>query len=484
MDDFALLSGKYGPLVRVGPNTLITSDADTLRRMSAPRSPYRRSLTYYTMRLNPGKDHIFSTLDEATHDDLRKKMSAGYSGKENLTLESDINQSILELCDLIDRKYLTTAGNIRPMDLARKIAYMTVDIISKASFNAKFNDLRDDNDNYRYIEEIESLLPNMTWTAVIPAFVKFLTDIGLLQYMAKFADGSMGVEKVKRVAYEQVDKRFEADGTAKKEMRNDMLGSFIRRGLTRERAKEEGILNLAAGSDTAATTMRAILLNIMTSPRLYNLLTAEIDEAIERSIIPRDEGEVITEDQSRQLPLLQATIKEGLRWYPAVSAEMSKLTPPEGDTICGYFVPGGTKVGMSIKACHRNPVIYGPDPNAFRPTRWLLALNGSNEHPKDLISSTWTVPPAHPLGDERVPAKLYAMERNNELSFGHGRFSCLGKPVAWMELNKIFVELLRRYEIQLMDPLNPWWTRCCGVHLQRDMWVTVRRRERRDQSKT
>ena len=477
MDQFYQLSEKYGPLVRVAPNTVITSDAETLRRMSAPRSPYTRSMNYYCMRLNPGKDHIFSTMDEATHDDLRKKMSAGYSGKENLTLESDIDEAILELVDLIDTKYISSAGDIRHMDLARKIQYLTMDVISKASFDSNFHDLRDDNDNYKYIEEIENLLPNVTWTAVIPGFVKFMTDIGFLQWAAKFADGSFGVEKVKRVAFAQVDKRFEEDGTPKEEMRKDMLGSFIRRGLTRERAKEESILNLTAGSDTAATTMRATLLNIMTSPRLYRALTAEIDDATASGAIPSQKGRVVTETQSKQLPLLQATIKEGLRWWPTISAEMSKLTPPQGDTICGYFVPGGTKVGCSVKATHRDPALFGPDAQSFRPERWLLSPTALKEMPKDIGTSNWTLPPTHPLGHETDPSKLYMMERNNDLAFGSGRFQCLGKPVAWMELNKVFVELLKRFEFQLTDPLKPWDTRCCGTHLQKDMWVTVRRRE-------
>lgn len=151
MHDHYDLSARYGPLVRVAPNTVITSDADALRRISAPRSPYRRSMNYYAMRLNPGKDHIFSTRDEKVHDDLRRKMAAGYSGKENLMLEANIDESILD-CDLIDRRYLSTAGSIKPMDLARKISFMVMDIISQVSFDAKFHDLRDDNDNHQYIE--------------------------------------------------------------------------------------------------------------------------------------------------------------------------------------------------------------------------------------------------------------------------------------------------------------------------------------------
>jgi cytochrome P450 len=70
------------------------------------------------------------------------------------------------------------------------------------------------------------------------------------------------------------------------------------------------------------------------------------------------------------------------------------------------------------------------------------------------------------------------MERNNELIFGYGKYQCLGKSVAMIELNKVLVELLRRFEFSLMDPLNVWTTRCYGIHLQKDMWVTVTRRGR------
>jgi cytochrome P450 len=68
------------------------------------------------------------------------------------------------------------------------------------------------------------------------------------------------------------------------------------------------------------------------------------------------------------------------------------------------------------------------------------------------------------------------MERNNDLLFGYGKYQCLGKPVAMMELNKIFVELMRRFEFTLLDPDNPWKTRCFGIHLQEGLWMTMKTR--------
>ena len=44
-DGFKELSKKYGKIVRIAPETILVSDADLLRRMSAPRSPYTRSVS-------------------------------------------------------------------------------------------------------------------------------------------------------------------------------------------------------------------------------------------------------------------------------------------------------------------------------------------------------------------------------------------------------------------------------------------------------
>lgn len=42
---------------------------------------------------------------------------------------------------------------------------------------------------------------------------------------------------------------------------------------------------------------------------------------------------------------------------------------------------------------------------------------------------------------EASDERLKEMERNLDLCFSSGRFSCLPKPVALMELNKVFVEV-------------------------------------------
>jgi len=340
------------------------------------------------------------------------------------------------------------------MDFARKVQFFTSDIMSKLSFDAKFHDLRDDRDNFGYIYDVETQFPFMFCFCVIPRFVDFLTNIGLLQLMAPTDSSKMGLGTVLGIAKTQVAKRFDADGKVKDQ--SDMLGSFLRHGLTRQEAESESVLQIVAGSDTSATGIRATFLNIITNPRVYARARAEIDETMASGKIPSDPNQVVSNAQSMELPYIQACIKEGLRWFPPIVGMLEKEVPEGGDTVSGYFVPEGTSVGYCAHGIHHSPLLFGPDPSSFRPERWLLPSQG---------------------GHEPSASKIRNMERNNDLVFGYGRYQCLGKSVAVIELNKIFIELLRRFDWSHMDRLRPWETFCSGIHFQKEMWVEVRRRE-------
>ena len=112
---------------------------------------------------------------------------------------------------------------------------------------------------------------------------------------------------------------------------------------------------------------------------------------------------------------------------------------------------------FSQYAIHHSPTLFAPDPLAFRPERWLHTSQG---------------------GDEPSTDKIREMEHNNDLIFGYGKYQCMGKGIAFVELNKVFVELLRRFEFELVDKAKPWTTICYGIHLQRGLWVTVKEREK------
>ena len=62
-----------GSPCRIGPNLLLTDDADLVRHMNAPGSKWTRSGWYDGVRLDPRYDSVFSARDEKLHADLRAK---------------------------------------------------------------------------------------------------------------------------------------------------------------------------------------------------------------------------------------------------------------------------------------------------------------------------------------------------------------------------------------------------------------------------
>ncbi|MCJ1314168.1 hypothetical protein MMC25_007848 [Agyrium rufum] len=160
-----------------------------------------------------------------------------------------------------------------------------------------------------------------------------------------------------------------------------------------------------AGSDTTVTALRSTLLFIMTSAKTYRKLRAELDQALEHRI---HSGPVISNATCLNLVYLQACIKEALRLIPPAFAPLPKLVPPEGDMIHGLFVPGGTRVGTCIYSIVQDKSIFGDDAETFRPERWLEAHEGD----------------------------LPRMTKAAEIMFGSGRYQCLGKAIAMIELRK------------------------------------------------
>ncbi|OLN85878.1 Pisatin demethylase 19 [Colletotrichum chlorophyti] len=437
--EFYKVTKKYGSLSRIGPNDLLNDDPRLMRRMNGVRSDYRRPDWYDGMRLNPTKNNVLSWRDEDEHTKLRSKMAAGYSGREVADLEQKIDENLLRLIALIDG-YID-AG--KPFDFGRKAQYLTLDVISDLAFGEPFGFIETDSDVHEYIQTTEKSAPFFMMSTVFPWVMKIFAT-PLLKPLLPSETDSLGFGKVMGVAKEVAAERYGPN----KKVQKDMLGSFVAHGLTQDEAEAEILVQIMAGSDTTATGIRATILHVITNPRVYNRLMAEIAAATATR-------PVITDAEARNLPYFQAVIKEGLRIFPPVGGLMPKETPAAGDTWEGKFIPGGTRIGWSVWAMFRRQDIWGADAGEFRPERWLVA----------------------DAGGETAEGKLREMEATIDMMFAYGRFQCLGRPLALIELNKVLFELLRRFELTVCDPANPWKTFNAGIHVQSEYWIRAHRRE-------
>ncbi|KAH6609564.1 cytochrome P450 [Trichoderma cornu-damae] len=428
---------KYGPITRIAPNVLITSSPDVWARVNN-KPGYKRSKWYYTAcRIEHRRDNVFTETDNEKHEVRRKRMAPGYSGRENLDLESSIDRHVQGFLDLIRSKYVSTSAKIVPMDLAQKVQFFTLDVISGVGLGKAFGMLQSDSDVEGYVlcseEGLETLNYGMAlglnWVAQTPFIGRFISPS---------PKDSKGFGRMMATCFRYVNERV-AHPTDK---RSDMLASFIRHGIEGDELRSEALEQIIAGSDTTSTGIRGTLLHIITNPRVYAKLQKEVDEAVRDGRAPGDG--LITHSQAKQLPYLQATIREALRVLPPVSNLLSRDIPPGGDTVRvngkDVFLPGGASIGYSAFAMHRSTEIYGSDAKAFRPERWF-------DDDKD---------------------KLAVMLRASDMIFGHGKYQCLGKPVAQIEFGK----MLRNFDIALMNPAKPWVaSNHLGLFSISDMWV-------------
>ncbi|KAK1623773.1 cytochrome P450 [Colletotrichum phormii] len=393
-EHFTNLNRKHGSLVRIGPNDLVTDDPDILRRMNAARSTYGRSSWYDTTKLNPHEDSMFSLRDAGAHDKLKAKTAAGYAGKENLALEDDINSQVANFVDLIRRKYVTTNDEVRPMDLGRTAQYFTLDVITRVAYGKEFGYLATDSDVHDYISTTEAAIPVLQLCSEVPWLASVMFSKPVLGAVGPKHTDKSGLGKLMGVAKEVVGQRFGADAKE----RPDMLGAFIRHGVSQSESVTQGHIS---------------------SP--------------------------ITNEESKTLPYLQAIIYEGLRMCAPFTGLCAKEAPAGGDTIDGRFIPGGTRIAQNVWGTLRRVDVFGKDADLFRPERWIEADAATKDK----------------------------MQKTTEFAFGYGRWGCAGKNVAFLELNKVFFELLRNFDFQIMDPAKPWHSVNHNMFMQDNFWVKV-----------
>ncbi|KAJ1551498.1 hypothetical protein HK405_014392, partial [Cladochytrium tenue] len=217
---------------------------------------------------------------------------------------------------------------------------------------------------------------------------------------------------------------------------------------------------IIAGRDTTAQALSWTFLMLHRHPEAREALLAEIDATLP-PLSPEDgdeeeqdgvDGAAAAEDhhatyeQLRGLRYANAVFHETLRLYPSVPVEMKQAN--RADVLpCGATVPKGALVSWSPYAMGRSPRIWGPDAAEFRPERWLEG--GQAAATKSAFEYT---------------------------VFNGGPRTCLGKSMAELEGVFVLVELLRRFEVSVVEHEKVTYARSLTLPMRGGMRVTVKRR--------
>lgn len=237
--------------------------------------------------------------------------------------------------------------------------------------------------------------------------------------------------------------------------RPDFLTKFLKTQeknpqlMTPQRLATFANTNVSAGSDTTAIALREIIFRIVSSEKRQEKVLSEIAATIRaRSGLDEEARQKpITWNEGQNMVYFQAVLKECLRIHPGLGQIIPRDVPKGGLMICGTYIPEGTVVGCNAWTIHRDRGIFGEDADEFVPERWLGA---DEEHIRAMDNAIFT--------------------------FGAGSRICLGKNIALLEITKLVPELLRRFEVNLVDPqrykVRPGW-----LVLQDGLDVTLKIRD-------
>jgi len=186
--------------------------------------------------------------------------------------------------------------------------------------------------------------------------------------------------------------------------------------------KVAGIAFLAAVETTTSALMNFVFLMI-THPDVQRKAQEELDKVIGRNRLPNL-------DDRESLPYVSALIKEVLRFYPVAPLGVPHRLIAD-DVYNGMYLPKGSIVSPNIWAMSRDERDYAPDPEVFRPERYLEA-------------------------NLRDPSQYV---------FGFGRRICPGRYLANNTLFIAISAILQLFSVAKEIPFEPHWENGLAMHL-------------------
>jgi cytochrome P450 len=188
----------------------------------------------------------------------------------------------------------------------------------------------------------------------------------------------------------------------------------------------EVITFTAATLDGVAAFISPFIDNLLTHPKACARIVAEIQEADRAGKLSPG---VVMYDETTQLPFFMACIKETLRRDAPAQTILPRLVSQPGYDLYGgeVHVPAGTQMGASPYIIHRDEAVFGAESEKWKPERWIQQESG--------------------MGPKDHEEYVRRMEKYG-MWWGYGDRECAGKYYAQMEMQKLCVELLRRFDIE------------------------------------
>ncbi|KIH90520.1 Cytochrome P450 family protein [Sporothrix brasiliensis 5110] len=432
------LHRRYGDLVRVGPHCVSIGTPRAIQAVYGTGANLPKGDFYKVLQpLAHGRvvQGLFNTQDEALHRALKRPIAGIYSMTNLVSFEPYVDTTIAALLRQLEARSAAGTGT-GTVDLGAWLQFFAFDVMGEITFSRRFGFLDTGRDVDSMIRDIYRFFAYGSAVGQMPLLDRLWAKNRLVNWLLPAKNSSVvAFAQARAQEREAVVEKDEGDSYNSR----DFMSRFLE-----TRRKDPSIpphfltawttSNVQAGSDTTAILLRAIVHFLLTSPASLQKLRAELDSARQAGHLgAASTNGIVSWKESRDLPYLDACIKEAGRLHSPVGLAMERVvSSAKGIEVCGAHLPKGTVVGLNPWVVHRDPRIFGDDADAWNPDRWM--------RPKDETRA--------------------AMERSL-LTFGAGHRTCLGKNISYLEIYKLIPTLFAKYDITFATPdewklVNHW----------------------------
>lgn len=334
------LHRKYGDVVRTAPDEVSFVNADAWRDVhghgtkNTPGSVPHKHWIRYGTSVNGAASLIIAKDGE--HYRMRRIFNPAFSDRALKQQEP----LFMKYVDLLVQKLREgiEENSERRFDMVRMYNFTTFDVMGDLTFGEPLHMLSEGEYD--------------PWVKTIFAFIKFGTRLSIINHypliykpFRALVPESFAKKRVEHFNFsvQRVTKRLEKGRDAEGVDLWDLVMSQPEgKGLSRGEMDANSSLFMAAGTETTATLVSGLTFLLLKNPEAMKNLTKEI-----RNTFPGSEE--MSFEKLAALPYLNACIKEAFRLYPPVVTGLPRMTPPDGSTVCGHYVPPGVSICMPFR---------------------------------------------------------------------------------------------------------------------------------------
>ncbi|KAK5653086.1 hypothetical protein OQA88_9373 [Cercophora sp. LCS_1] len=361
----------YGPVVRIAPNEIHLSDPSNYDTIYAIGGKFYKDPVFYS---GTGDEYSgFATISNEDHRRRRAPLESFFSRRAVLELEGVVRDKVEKLCRLVEEGL--AQGNV--IDLHAAFRAVSIDVITEYAFDDCWDQL-DLPDLGQWFSDMGMNIGVSFWVMQqFPLLLKVMKALPLwvVRRLGPALSDMLDCQERGRRIVQDIHRNVENGiRPRRRTIFHNLLDPEVKVSLAgHQRPSVENMVGeafavLTAASDTTGNAMTVAAYHVITNPKVYAKLMAELTEAFP------DDGSVsgMRFSQLERLPYLTGVVKEGLRLSYGVIGRLPRVVPRGGATFNGLHFPEGTVVGMSSYLLHRNPDVF-PNPTVFEPERWVNA---------------------------------------------------------------------------------------------------------------